>query len=839
MKKFVFFSLLIGLAHSLFGQMVCGYVNSDSTELRAPQYIYNGGVFTPKGDLRVLIVFVKFGGIYDTMYVEGWNNGDFPDWAMSSNEAAFYHDYSDFPNSIFSDTNRKSVSNFYYQMSGGQLRLVADYYPDVITVNPNDAESYFGLNKLVIDQISNTFDWTPYDNRTNFPNYRYDNSNSSPDQIADYIVICYRFSNKWQSFPSNWLSKLEFDGISILGFASKYRTTSGSRMYVLHGFTYMSGGIDPMTMFPHEAGHEIYSAPHYSGNNTVCGDYFYEPIAGWGMMRLDRNYTCAAGWERYILNWVPDIKANGVNAKIENISDLAANNGVFLLRDFITTGDAIRIRVPAGDGIYQYLWLENHQGKSTFDGNMLVNNYCGAPLDEYKRGLVAYVEAYSHNKDLTENNLMYHMGNAIRWISRKGDYDYGFGMNSFQPFPACSNLVTNPFYSLQENPIGGQSVGELIRHDFNNDGRIVYNENPLYHDEHNKADNECIEVIKLDTFPSTAKYLTGTGMQFQMGDKVGIARNPCVRNIPKYDSTAYLMGDYYLNGISFEILLRLFNGNMLVKVRMDDVAIDQDVRWAAASIILTDITGDSRPDVDVRPTITVNIDKSGTPNRHKNPANPNQTSSTVKDFITPTTFTCRNGSYFKQDTFSIVNVKDSSTLVLESGSIYEIGDHASLNIDSSGTLIVKSGATLRVKGTGHVEINKGAYICIEDGANIELVNVLSSVNLRHGYNLGVNPDASSPAGNCTSTPLTSFALASGSTGQIHDFSTNRYIQRTTYYRDAYVAGNNIWAGSCVLPFPPYGNVNLENGSHVILDADGDVHLEFGVNVKLGATLEIR
>ena len=91
MKKFVFFSLLIGLAHSLLGQMVCGYVNSDSTELRAPQYIYNGGDFTPKGDLRVLIVFVKFGGIYDTMYVEGWNNGDFPDWAMSSNEAAFYH----------------------------------------------------------------------------------------------------------------------------------------------------------------------------------------------------------------------------------------------------------------------------------------------------------------------------------------------------------------------------------------------------------------------------------------------------------------------------------------------------------------------------------------------------------------------------------------------------------------------------------------------------------------------------------------------------------------------------------------------------------------------------
>jgi hypothetical protein len=328
-------------------------------------------------------------------------------------------------------------------------------------------------------------------------------------------------------------------------------------------------------------------------------------------------------------------------------------------------------------------------------------------------------------------------------------------------------------------------------------------------------------------------------MQFQVGDKVGIARNPCVRNIPKYDSTQLQMGDFYLNGISFEVLNRFLDGSMRVKIRLDDVDIDRDVRWAAASIVLTNITGDSRPDVVVQPTVTATINKSGTPNRHRNPANPNQTTSTVTDFITPTTFACRSGAYFKQDTFSTVIVKDSSTLVLENGSVYEIGDHAVLNIDSSGTLIVKSGATLRVKGAGHVEVHKGAYICIEDGANIDLVNVLSSVNLRQGYNLGVNPDASSLSSNCTSTPLTSFPLASGSAGHIRDFNTNRYIQRTIYNGDSYVAGNNIWAGSCVLPFPPYGNVNFESGSHVILDAEGDVHLEFGVNVKLGATLEIR
>lgn len=836
MRKIFLFLLILAISNSIYGQFVC---KNEHDITRFPGYgnISNGGVFTPKGDLRVLIIFISYGDDYDYQEVNGWpQDSAFPNWATNIDNKAFYTTFLDFSNDIYSDPNRFSVSNFYYQMSNGSFRLLADYYPRrVIVDNVLPTDDWGSIHLKALQKISDSVNWSLYDNRKNSPNYEFDNSTSQPDNAIDYIIFCHRFSWNWQHLPSQNLSLEKADGATSVFI----ETTVGHNYSVKRssGFTFFSGGRNIIASFPHEVGHDLYDGPHYAGANHVVGRYFYEPTAGWGMMHLDNNYTCAAGWERYILNWVPDIKANGVNAKIENVSDLAANNGVFLLRDFITTGDAIRIRVPAGDGIYQYLWLENHQCKSTFDGNMLENRYCEEPIDEYKRGLVAYVESYSHVKDTNYIDL-YDSANGVRWLSKNGDHDFGFGMNSIQPFPACSNLVTHPFYSLRENPIGGQSVGELIRHDFDNDGQITYNKHSLG-SLNNTAKNEGLSVVKLDTLPPTAKYLTGTGMQFQMGDKVGIARNPCVRNIPKYDSTAYLMGDYYLNGISFEILLRLFNGNMLVKVRMDDVAIDQDVRWAAASIILTDITGDSRPDVDVRPTITVNIDKSGTPNRHKNPANPNQTSSTVKDFITPTTFTCRNGSYFKQDTFSIVNVKDSSTLVLESGSIYEIGDHASLNIDSSGTLIVKSGATLRVKGTGHVEINKGAYICIEDGANIELVNVLSSVNLRHGYNLGVNPDASSPAGNCTSTPLTSFALASGSTGQIHDFSTNRYIQRTTYYRDAYVAGNNIWAGSCVLPFPPYGNVNLENGSHVILDADGDVHLEFGVNVKLGATLEIR
>ncbi len=42
------------------------------------------------------------------------------------------------------------------------------------------------------------------------------------------------------------------------------------------------------------------------------------------------------------------------------------DTGVFVLRDFVTTGDALRIRLPyqPGTSTQQWLWLENHQTRA-------------------------------------------------------------------------------------------------------------------------------------------------------------------------------------------------------------------------------------------------------------------------------------------------------------------------------------------------------------------------------------------------------------------------------------------------------------------------------------------
>ena len=81
MKKGLILLLLIGLIiHTALGQIVCGYEQTNTLESKTTSHIENGGVFTPKGDLRVLIIFITYGGIYDTLDLPGWNNGAYPDW---------------------------------------------------------------------------------------------------------------------------------------------------------------------------------------------------------------------------------------------------------------------------------------------------------------------------------------------------------------------------------------------------------------------------------------------------------------------------------------------------------------------------------------------------------------------------------------------------------------------------------------------------------------------------------------------------------------------------------------------------------------------------------------
>lgn len=558
-------------------------------------------------------------------------------------------------------------------------------------------------------------------------------------------------------------------------------------------------------------------------------------------MNLNGNFSCALGWERWWLDWY-SLQCNGVNSDVTGASQLPSN-GTFTLRDFITTGDMVRIRIPdyAGSGVNQYLWIENHQGISEFDSKTSQTNGYGNPFPSSPKGIIAYIETISDDK--SSPHIFTSGANGIKALHAKGNFDYTFDPVPSRPCELWNNYAYN-FSEVASNPISGQNRVESIRNDYflqyldaskesvidytTTDGHIDVNTGPNNSSGDNKLRNEGSPVVERNGIVTLDNM--GQDMAFIAGQKMGMARNPCINNRPQYDRTSSKMGAYYLNGISVKTLSYQSNGYAEVQVAFSDVDIDQNIRWAGSTINLPNITGDANPDVNVLSGVTVTIDKSGTPNRH--------TKTASGDFINPTVFTCQNGSYYKMQTSAQTNVINSSALILESGSIFEINDGAVLKIESGSTFHVKSGANLVIKGSGRIDVESGAYMCIESGATLNLQDALSAINLHTGFNYGVNTSVLTDPGTCLSS--NSLITKTGS-GSINLFSSDVYIQNITLSTNHYYSGNNIFAGSNVTTANPpgTGNVLIQSGAKVILDADGNILLDKGFEVQLGAYFEAK
>ncbi len=803
-----------------FSYHAIGQIIVDDPELSRepiPGCVSYGGVFTPKGHIRALIIFVTYDSIFSTMPVDDWAPGEArPVWASGQNKV-FYTDLSEFnPTKIYADPDYHSVSNYYYQMSQGQFKLTADYYPRTICVHADTSDGWGDIHKKVIDTIAATdrgFDWSRYDLRKNNPNYQVDNSQSLPDDTIDLIAFYHRFSKTWKELPSPKLSDFGtadgFAGIKVGTYA-----IPGTPYIASDGITIRSGGLEPMTVFVHEVGHLLYNGPHTTGQNDEAGKYFYLPAAGWGMM-TPNTYRSALAWERFCLDWIPSPNASGVNANFVDASDMP-DSIVLNLRDFITTGDAVRVRMPGKRK--QCLWLEYHAGASTFDVSRYGSTFCGESIAPIKKGLVAYVEKYSY---VYEDSICPQgIANAIRWIHSDGNYDFSFSGGVETPSVYC-NQNTYRLHKGAANSIGGQNVGEYIRNDYDGNDTIVYSiGNSLKR-------NEQTPVILLNDDDATPHHFTGTGITFPEGQKVGISYNPCVVNLAEFTTDApKTIDDLYLNGISFRVL-EYTNNVARVELRTNDYKIEQPTRWAAPSIVLTNLSSDTSADMIVAPGITLTIDKSGTPNRYLAYSD----AYNERSFSDYTKLHLRDSSLFRQRRGSTVNVCDGSTLSVESGSVYEVGSGAILNIQEASTLHIQNGGTLRIKGNGHVEIQDGAYICVSPGGRVELQDTLSFLNLRNGHQISRNPVIYPRSGSCNNMPTYN--------QRIQTFDSDEFIQNTTISKSTSFAGRVIYAGYNITQQKPVGNVVVLPGSHVVLDAETGVHIKPGVEVRLGAALEIR
>jgi hypothetical protein len=670
-------------------------------EKRSSSY---GGPFTPKGDIRFLVIYAGFENNCNDRENSIWPNtnisqgvGDCKTYPLYYKDL-FYSDYSQFKE----DADDFTISNFYYQMSrhhprNPPLRIVADIFPERINIKGNSENNWEVFNQIQLKYPN--FDWSKYDQRKNDPNFLFDNSKTGPDHVIDYVVIIYR-----KAGSGGYANTSSFTFIrNINGIEETYKVSSMS------GFTITSGMSDVTKLFHHELAHTLYNCPHFFYANNVCGNYFYASN-GWGMMAYGEILSTCNAWESWYLGWT----------ELDDQHDLRSykQNGIYTLRDFATTGDAIRIKLPFCN---QYLWIENHSGLSKLDQRKYYElDGTDAPIPKVNMGLFMFVENVSDDRSQLLNPLSLAYANGLKALHANGNYDYEAVSSEIDPHWFRNRVVD--FRPVLANPTSAHNDLSIIRSNYDFDtlyrDKIIYGTytNNTYEGSTtcgtyfgSNTRQEAMQVIKKN---GVYTYdVLGTTMAFGNGllpEKIGTSYNPVIINHQKLLCPDQLE-PILLNGISITILSQGTTKEFKLDIRFDDTKIERQQRFTG-NVMLKDIEN-AAIDLHILPGKSLTIDKSGSPNRFTQGELVNGQFE-YPDFINP----------------SILTVDSNAVVVVES--------RGSMSINSGTTLRIKSGGTLIVKGKGKLKVAKDSYLCVEPGATVKLEAGKKNLKMKGKY--GVN-----------------------------------------------------------------------------------------------------
>jgi hypothetical protein len=505
---------------------------------------------------------------------------------------------------------------------------------------PESGRNFFDrqrrMNAAAIDWIvahDPDFDWSRYDRRTNQPQFRYDNSDSPPDSILDYVIFLHRTPGATGMGASS--------SIDIPG--SVYKIRNGHT-----GLKSLAEKEHNWEYFKHEFSHTLYSAPHYCGANGADGDKFYQQ-KGWGLMSAGSPpFFTANAWEAWWLDWL-------------NVQEVR-REGQYQLRDFVTGRDAIRIQIP---GSQDYLFLENHQKISSWDDKIFYKDPAeGCP--QSAPGLYAYVVAApgADRNNPRLNPFQPKDVNLIKLLNGEGHFDYVLTGDTFLTAQGRQEPVLRKGAS---NPIAGQNDLQGIRGDFDGNGKIDIG---FAHGNSDRGGKEQLAVWVDEDYDGAHPTYNSTGDEadaFEAGDEIGLSGILPALNYPAYVRSEERLEPYLLNGITIRVLKQDQAGTFTLDIRFDDWELRKDQRWCG-NLLLPTPRGTQDRYLTLAPRVQLDIDLSGTPDR---------------SIPHPETGTFANPTRLLLDTGKGLRLSPKSQLIVENHSILELQGNAQIVIEKA------------------------------------------------------------------------------------------------------------------------------------------------------------
>ena len=411
--------------------------------------------------------------------------------------------------------------------------------------------------------------------------------------------------------------------------------------------------------------------------------------------------TCSA-WDRDRLDWrsveapyrinAHDLSNAFINADLDPI---AGDTGVFVLKDFVTSGDALRIRMPfLPEGEYrQWLWVENHQ---TFSHN-------GSPTDLFHWensdvGCVSdavpgvFMTMQIEREEKRGKDVFGGYADYLRPLTASGHYDVIITDDTIRPSCPFNGQVTA--YRLEDrwqNPLSGNSEQELVVYDRNNDGNVERGEHYLmgsgYRPDGSIANDAAFFGAARHAWRADGERVLGIGSDPSSANMLTLG---CSAKKERNKGKAPDNRTVYLNGIRVELIEQRANGDIVVHISTGETQLTDNVRWCADSIVLPPLHGKDGRSLTLLAGKRLLIDRSRTPTRMALQEEVNG----VRYFAPATRFTIGSGA--------MVRLEANSELKLENGSVLHVMPGAEVSLDPSAKLSVDASSRIILHGTAHL-----------------------------------------------------------------------------------------------------------------------------------------
>lgn len=465
------------------------------------------------------------------------------------------------------------------------------------------------------------------------------------------------------------------------------------------------------TILDHELGHQLFGGNefHASGGNhfnTHSACTFMGIQSGYGIMGVGRsNLVCTNAYERWRMHWTSK-KYNPDSTLIQagNVpSDITQKDGkqTFYLRDFMTTGDAIRIKLPYKDSeasSNQYIWIENHQIGRNHKEDFYRFRYVNCQ-DYGVPGVFAYLQV---GKDVLESKNAAEVWPSnetdnLRMITAEGNYDMEYvGLSN-----DCAGWNRNRkvFKYTTPNALSGQNDLTAI---FN-----ISDGNKLSSKQENSI---SLKQLADGTIANGWPRHGENNDVFVDGDKMNLSSNPAPINaITNYlyqgggsfrplktnrnNRTLYLTG---LNISFYDDKLSDFGDScrvMRVEIVWDDYNIKNDVRWTGNIALKEQLT--------LHSNCTLLLDQSTVPTQITR-------DTTSNEFTATTMFTCMPQSTMEIKKGAVLELRNKSSFILKPDS--------KMILKRRAQLVVKSGCTFTIEKDAIFKKQLWSSIIVEPGA---------------------------------------------------------------------------------------------------------------------------